>query len=362
VIREWQVPNPADPASVVDPGSVRELLRVDEPQFNHNAGAINFGPDGNLYIAFGDGGGADDKDGQDFIGSPLVGHGCGGNGQNTDSVLGAVLRIDPAGNNSANGQYGIPGDNPFVGVSGIDEIYAYGFRNPFRFSFDSQSGAMYLADVGQNDVEEIDVVTLGGNYGWNHKEGSFFFVANGNSNGYVTDMPLDVPAGLVDPIAEYDHDEGLSVIGGFVYRGEKIPALQGRYVFGDFARTFSNDGRLFYLGANDEIVEFELVGQAGLGLSLLGFGQDESGELYVLGNTTGTPFGATGVVLRIATLSGDSDADGDVDLDDHAAFLACLGGPAAAAAAGCAHMDLNMDGVVDLSDWWIFQQEFTGAL
>ena len=233
VIGEWQVPDPTNPASVVDPNSLRDMLRVDEPQFNHNAGCVNFGPDGMLYIALGDGGGADDKDGQDFIGDSLFGHGCGGNGADNTTALGTILRIDPGGNNSANGQYGIPPDNPFVGMAGIDEIYAYGFRNPFRFSFDSQNGDMYVADVGQNHIEEIDVVTSGGNYGWKHMEGSFFFVANGNQPGYVTDMALSVPAGLTDPIAEYDHDEGIAVVGGFVYRGEKVPPLAGRYGFGD---------------------------------------------------------------------------------------------------------------------------------
>ena len=142
VITEWQVPNPINPASVVNPSSERELLRIDEPQFNHNAGALNFGPDGRLYISLGDGGGADDLDGQDFFGGPMIGHGSG-NGQDTSNVLGTILRINPSGSNSANGQYGIPNDNPFVGQAGfLDEIYAYGLRNPFRFSFDSATGSM----------------------------------------------------------------------------------------------------------------------------------------------------------------------------------------------------------------------------
>ncbi len=361
VILEWMVPDPTNPESVVDPGSARELLRIDEPQFNHDGGAVVFGPDGMLYISLGDGGGGDDKDGQLTLGAPMIGHGCEGNGQNINSVLGAVLRIDPDGSDSANGQYGIPGDNPFVGVDGIDEIFIYGLRNPFRFSFDSMTGDLWVADVGQNDIEEINIAVSGGNYGWNHKEGSFFFVANGTESGYVTDRPLSVPGGLLDPIAEYDHDEGTAIVGGFVYRGAKIPVLQGRYVCGDFARTFSNDGRLFYLDADNTIVEFNLVGQDGLNLSLLGFGQDASGELYVLANGTGTPFESTGVVLRIATLPGDGGADGDVDLEDYVSFEGCLAGPGAAAPPGCAHMDLNMDGGVDLADWQIFQQAFTGA-
>lgn len=299
VITEWQVPNPTNPASVVNPSSERELLRIDQPQFNHDAGALNFGPDGRLYISLGDGGGADDLDGQNFIGAPIVGHGSG-NGQDTSNVLGTILRIEPSGSNSANGQYGIPADNPFVGQAGfVDEIYAYGLRNPFRFSFDSGTGAMYIADVGQNDIEEIDLGVAGANYGWNLKEGTFFFDPDGNNVGFVTDVDPGVPPGLVDPIAQYDHDEGIAIIGGFVYRGTGIPSLQGSYVFGDFARTFSNDGRLFHLGVGNQIFEFPLVGQTALNLSLLGFGQDAEGEVYVLANATGVPFGDSGVVLKL---------------------------------------------------------------
>lgn len=301
VITEWQVPNPTNPASVVNPSSERELLRIDQPQFNHDAGALNFGPDGRLYISLGDGGGADDLDGQNFIGVPIIGHGSG-NGQDTSNVLGTMLRIEPNGSNSANGQYGIPADNPFVGQAGfVDEIYLYGLRNPFRFSFDSATGAMYIADVGQNDIEEIDLGVAGGNYGWNLKEGTFFFDPNGNNPGFVTDVDPGVPPGLIDPIAQYDHDEGIAIIGGFVYRGSDIPTLQGRYVFGDFDRSFfAINGRLFHLGGGNQIFEFPLVGQTALNLSLLGFGQDAGGEVYVLANATGVPFGDTGVVLRLA--------------------------------------------------------------
>jgi glucose/arabinose dehydrogenase len=350
VITEWHVPDPGNPDSVVDPKSARVMLRVDEPQFNHNAGCINFGPDGLLYIALGDGGGADDKDGQNFIGQPIIGHGCVGNGADNTNVLGDILRIDPLGSNSTNGQYGIPADNPFVGGPGVDEIYAMGFRNPFRFSFDSLTGDMYVGDVGQNEIEEINVVVKGGHYGWNHKEGSFFFVPNGKLAGYVTDRPLSVPGGLIDPIAQYDHDEGISVIGGFVYRGNRIAPLKGRYVFGEFAVQFDNDGRLFYLGDGHEILEFPLVDQAVVGLSILGFGQDAKGELYLMANSTGVPFGNTGVVLRLTLRPGDLDGDGCVGQSDLGILLAAFNNTPAG--------DLDEDGDTDQSDLGILLANF----
>lgn len=286
VIREWRVPDPMEEDSTVDPNSVREVLRIDQPQFNHNGGGLNFGPHGRLYVSLGDGGRADDQG---------LGHGEIGNGQDASNILGTLLRIDPLGDNSANGRYGIPPDNPFVGDAGkLDEIFAFGFRNPFRFSFDSTSGDLWLADVGQNDIEEINLVVPGGNYGWNLKEGSFFFVTNGDEPGFVTNVtPAGIPGDLVDPVAEYDHDEGTAVIGGFVYRGAAIPALQGHYVFGELS------GRLFHLDEDHSILEFSFADREQLGLSVLGFGQDESGELYLMANTTTTPFGTTGVVLRL---------------------------------------------------------------
>ncbi len=292
VITEWQIPEPCEADSVVDPGSAREVLRIDEPQFNHDGGALTFGPDDMLYIALGDGGAADDQG---------VGHVPGGNGQDPSNILGSIVRIDPDGDNSANGQYGIPEDNPFAGDSEfVEEIYAYGFRNPFRFSFDSRTGEMYVADVGQNDIEEIDIGEAGGNFGWRIKEGSFCFDPNADEAGFVFECgPDDAPDDLIDPVAEYDHDEGIAVVGGFVYRGKQIPPLRGRYVFGDYFHPASSSGRLFFLQQNNEILEFQYADRDTLGLSLLGFGQDARGELYVLANETGTPFGDTGVVLRI---------------------------------------------------------------
>jgi len=170
VITEWQL---AAGRLNIDSDSARVLLRIDQPQFNHNGGKIAFGPDGYLYIALGDGGGANDTS---------AGHGDQGNGQNINTVHGSILRIDPIAPEltpdsrdavSTNGAYRIPWDNYFVGIDGIDEIYAYGFRNPFRFSFDRLSGMLIVADVGQDHVEEINIVRKGLNYGWRIKEGDF---------------------------------------------------------------------------------------------------------------------------------------------------------------------------------------------
>jgi glucose/arabinose dehydrogenase/plastocyanin len=314
VIREWKVPAPSDPASVIDPNSSRVLLRIDEPQFNHNGGSLAFGKDEYLYIATGDGGAADDQG---------VGHSPEGNGQDRSNVLGKILRIDPAKTSSANGQYGIPKQNPFAkgkkaspggqkacSDGACDEIYAFGFRNPYRFSFDRVKNALYVADVGQNDIEEVDIVKAGGNYGWPIKEGHFCFNSNGQERGFVTDAKSCGSKKLIDPIAEYDHDEGRAIIGGFVYRGSAIQSLRGHYVFGDYAQTFNNDGRLFYLlGKNlgqqgrfrkSKPAELQLDGQKSLGLSLLGLGEDANGELYILANSTGVPGGSTGIVLKMA--------------------------------------------------------------
>jgi glucose/arabinose dehydrogenase len=309
VITEWIVPLPADPAAAIDPASNRIVLSIAQPQDNHNGGALSFGPDDRLYISLGDGGAGDDQG---------PGHSPQGNGQDPGNLLGAILRIDPDGADSANGQYGIPAENPFFpggpgpfgGPGGCldglcDEIFAYGFRNPFRSSFDSATGALYTADVGQRFVEEIDLVVGGGNYGWPLKEGAFCFDANGTGPGFVTDNPDPTcgraDLGLIDPIAQYDHDEGIAVIGGFVYRGSSIPELRGRYIFGD-----NRQGRLFALDRRDRLQEgdarpgviTELQKQPGLNFSLLGFGQDASGEVYALGMQF-VDVSFTGVILKL---------------------------------------------------------------
>lgn len=258
------------------------LLIIDQPQGNHNGGDLAFGDDGMLYIALGDGGGAHDEG---------PGHGPRGTGRDNTNPLGSILRIDVNGNNSANGNYGVPAANPFVGGPGIDEIFAYGFRNPYRMSFDATTGDLYAGDVGQGDIEEVDVVTSGGNYGWNWLEGSFYFYNSPSTGNYVSDTPPPgLPNDLVAPIAEYDHGDGISVIGGYVYRGTQIPVLQGRYLFGEFNK------RLLYLSAANQVVEFLGVGIADY---VTGFAQDADNELYVLTNDKINPSGVKGKLQKI---------------------------------------------------------------
>jgi len=209
-IVEYRAQNPLDPDAPANPTQSRVLLTIDQPQFNHNGGDMAFAPDRMLHISIGDGGASDDQG---------TGHSPGGNGQDPSNILGTVIRIDPLGTNSANGRYGIPSDNPFVSDPGtLDEILAFGFRNPFRISFDSQNGDLYVADVGQNDIEEVNLVEPGQNHGWPTKEGTFLFDQNSSDPGFVFQNSPGSPPGLTDPIAQYDHDEGISVIGGFVYR------------------------------------------------------------------------------------------------------------------------------------------------
>ncbi len=317
VVTEWRVRNPRSAKATIDLSSRREVLRVAHPQFNHNGGELRFGPDGMLYIAVGDGGAADDEG---------PGHVPGGNAQDPSTLLGKILRINPK---ASGGQpYSIPAGNPFAGQAGArGEIWALGFRNPYKMSFDSETGTFYVADVGQNDLEEVDVVVKGGNYGWPVKEGSFAFNQNGPANGFVT---TDAVAGnYVDPIAEYDHckgpvapdlvgpcpqREGVATVGGFVYRGKEIDELRGRYVFGEYSTGFfSSSGRLFYLDDDNQVTELRLEGQAALGLGLLGIGEDSDGELYVLGKSgavpgnTGItdPANTTGVVRRLVEADDD---------------------------------------------------------
>jgi glucose/arabinose dehydrogenase len=302
VIAEWQVS--AGNADVIDPATRREVMRIDEPQSNHNGCTLAFRPsDHYLYISLGDGGAANDSG---------AGHNpTTGNGQDLTTVLGKILRIDPLAPAltssskdpvSANGKYRVPISNPFVATTQpanrVAEIYALGLRNVFRYSFDPPSDKLVAGDVGQDHVEEIDLVEAAKNYGWNRKEGTFLF---NSSNGNVSLDPSPDPA-LTDPLAEYSHDDGIAVIGGFVYRGSAVLALPGKYVFGDLAGPGTVSGRLFYLDDlnSGTIKEFRIGNdERSLGLLLKGFGQDANGEIYVLGDTNIGPTGTTGRILKI---------------------------------------------------------------
>ncbi|MBS95064.1 MAG: hypothetical protein CL799_11535 [Chromatiales bacterium] len=291
VITEWRVDNPLNPAELPDPAYERDIMRIDQPTGFHNAGALTFDLKGFMLIALGNGG-------------PL------NSGQDNTSVLGSILRIVPNANYapygshlpSANGQYLVPDTNPFLLDAGaIDEIFAHGFRNPFRVTVDRAFGDIYAGDVGNNDIEEVDLVVAGNNYGFAIKEGSFCFVGQGgqpDGSPGVEDPSECVAesAGLTDPLAEYDHDEGIAVIGGYMYRGKGNADLRNMYVFGDY------NGRLFYLDGLT-IRELRLFSPDTIGGLLLGMGEDASGELYALVNNTGRTGGSSGRVLRIDALS-----------------------------------------------------------
>jgi hypothetical protein len=315
VIRQWRVLRSVGGAVSVDVNSSRVLMRIAKPQFNHNGGTLAFGPDGLLYISLGDGGNANDEG---------PGHVPGGNAQSLarGNVLGKILRIDPLGRNSANGKYGIPASNPFVGEMGANEIYARGFRNPYRMSFDMETGRLWAGDAGQNDIEEVDNVSAGRNYGWPIKEGTFLFdsgACNGDHIGYVYRNSPGMPARLSDPIAEYDHGDSanapetrVAVVGGFVYRGKRIDGLAGRYVFGDYSAEIGEaaNGHLFVLNASNRITELVATNRHPLKLAVLGWVQDQRGELYLLSNRTGTLNGESGLVLKLRP-AGNESADDD---------------------------------------------------
>lgn len=248
-------------ANTVNPTSENILFTVDQPEINHNGGGLAFGNDGFLYIGLGDGGGGGDQ------------HGTIGNGQDTTTKLGKILRIRV----DCNGTYTIPADNPFVAqATAAKEIWLYGLRNPFRFSIDHATGNLWIGDVGQNSFEEVDRLTPqqgGANLGWRCKEGTHNF--NFTSNCQT--------ATLVDPIFDYDHSQGdETVIGGYVYHGANISALAGNYVFGDFI-----SGRIWSLARDSQgqwVGTFLLNAGGG---DLASFGQDANGELYVARYSSG---------------------------------------------------------------------------
>jgi hypothetical protein len=310
VVNEWKM-SAADP-NVVDPATRREIISFGKTANNHNGGTLAFGPDGYMYLAVGDGGNGND------VGASHIEP--GGNAQNLTTPLGKMLRFDPLDPTlnpastdpvSVNGQYRIPTTNPFDGAGEAPEIYAYGLRNPYRFAFDTLTGDLILADVGQNAVEEINKIVLGGNYGWAAKEGTFLFNRTTGPGGNVGTVGADspgVPANMIDPISgtlgtlQYDHDDGISITGGFVYRGSAIPELYGKYVFGDLAIRGGPrvDGRLFYADLVTGLIsEFQIPQFANDQLpdqvTVHGFGQDGHGELYAL--VTNSPANGTGGII-----------------------------------------------------------------
>ena len=324
VVAEYQV-SAGDP-NVADATSERRLLLFTRPQSNHNGGMLEFGPEVGpageryLYIGSGDGGSQMDNNVGHTGGSGARPNNNLGNGQDKTRYLGKILRIDPLGNDGPGGQYGIPASNPFVNdlTPGIKkEIYSYGMRNPWRFSFDKRPGGtnrLFCGDVGGARVEEVDLIVAGGNYGWRYKEGTEF---PSFSSGAATD-PMTLPpsevAAMIDPIAMYAHSNlpandpttlpklGLSITGGFVYRGAAIPAMQGQYVFGDYGSTSgASDGRMMGLEETAPMSGVFTLTQALplvhaistpniaanynsnpiVGQRILCMGEDESGELYV---------------------------------------------------------------------------------
>lgn len=252
-----------------DPDSEEVIMKIPQPFWNHNGGTITFGPDGMLYVGLGDGGSGNDPT---------------GNGQNLTTLLGSILRID-VDKKDGDKAYAIPADNPFLDkqivvnrrgrkVPARPEIFAYGLRNVWRMSFDRETGDFWVADVGQNLWEEINIVTKGGNYGWNKREAKHWFRPDGNDT--LSDQ-------LIDPVWEYHHDVGKSITGGLVYRGKAVPELTGKYVYGDYVTgliwALEHDG-------SKTVANYSLTGPEGDTQPIMSFGEDEAGEIYFT-----TPFG-----------------------------------------------------------------------
>lgn len=296
VVEEYTV-NPKDP-DAADPSSARRILSTPWPQFNHNGHWIGFGPDGKLYVSLGDGGYANDWG---------IGHNVTeGNGQDMSVHLGKMLRVD-VDSRTDDKPYGIPADNPFVGNKmAKPEIWALGLRNPWRCSFDKEGGELYCGDVQQNSYEEVSVIAKGQNYGWRKMEATHCFDYQ---------KPDNHPAscdktGLTPPILEYKNCTaqpngclGISVTGGFVYRGSHA-AWKGKYIFGDWSKSFAEmDGQIFIgtKGADGKwsMEVAQVAGMAGKKPYILGFAQDNAGEVYALTSVTTGPNGSLDTIYKI---------------------------------------------------------------
>lgn len=292
-----------------DKNSEQIILAIDQPQGNHNGGTLAFGPtDHYLYISTGDGGGRDDE---------ALGHvedwyeaNAGGNGQDIkENLLGNILRINVDGATP----YSIPADNPFVGKDGLDEIYAYGFRNPYRFSFDKEAGHdLFVGDAGQELWEEVSIVEKGGNYGWNVKEGTHCFDAE-NPETPMADCPDTDPEGnpLIDPVIEIKNAKqpgglGYVIVGGYAYRGDALPKFYGKYIFGTWSVTRGTPDGLVFVATPKESglwsyqqLKFANTPSGQLKHYLLSFGQDTKGEIYLLTSDATGPTGSTGKVYKL---------------------------------------------------------------
>jgi glucose/arabinose dehydrogenase len=340
-----------DPAASQFQGTRRELMRVDEPGTIHNMNELVFGPDGYLYVSGGDG--CNEANGSGTL--------CSDNGPFLGNTYGKVMRIDPLapaltpGSNdpvSANGAYRTAASNPFANTSGaLPEIFAYGLRNPYRLTFDRANGEIYVGDVGQRNIESVEHIVAGGNYGWNQMEGTFLYDKT-DQNELILDEDVDgdgvgdfaAAHGLREPVFQYDHQDGKSVVGGYVYRGALFPELQGKYVYGDFRGPLNLFESRMFLGDLEtgdlQELQFDSAGEQ-LPDLIYAFTETPDGELLVLG---GANDGSTGEVFRItrATPFGDTDGDGIVGIGDLNNVRNNFG------ATGLG--DTNLDGKVDISD------------
>ena len=283
----------ANDRNLADPDSERILLAMDKPGYNYEAGHIAFGPDGYLYIATGD-----------SVRDPSSE--AGKYAQDTSSLLGKILRINVNGTADTGQNYLIPADNPFASGEGLPEIFAYGFRNPYRFSLDvSDAGEtrLFVADVGQAMMEEVSLVEPGGNYGWPIREGRSCF----NAQDWSRPLGGCSTNGLSEPVIAYPHEGDLSaIIGGMVYRGKSLPELAGGYIFGDWGRgrghLFVAHPPTFGLGLWD-ISEIEILGNSSEIGQLLGIGQDEGGDVYLLTKAPGVgAVGESGSIYKVVPI------------------------------------------------------------
>lgn len=351
VIYEWQV-DPDDPDSV-DLSAKRQVLRITQPRPQHNVAHLAFTPDGLLWIASGDGGNN----------SPGTSN-YSDNGQITTNIYGTILRIDPLALNgtlSSNGRYSVPTDNPFVGnPAGIDEIYAWGARSPYRLIVHPDTHDVYFGDVGQVNIEEICRIVVdspppnGWNFGWNIKEGTFLY----NIEDQSVSLDPNPDPDLIDPFAQYDHGDGRSIVAGYFYHGGGISGLQGQMLLGDYQGPFGGNNRqcrLFRMNAVTGALDRVSIDPSGAPLPrlLLTFGEGEDGTIYIAGSNLD---GSDNVILRVMrSCPADITGEGVVNLADFNILAVNFGiGPGATRSQG----DLNADGFVNLADFNILAVNF----